>query len=571
MATLYFTNNADSGDGSFRDVLASSADGDVIKPDASAFAEVDEIEIRLSSSLATAKDLKISGNGKKIVFNAQGLSRVFGFSSGAEVTFEDCDFIGGVNTSTCGGLTALGSGCSLYLKRCMVAGCQSAKPIGAISTASSSYSWETVTLYDSIITGVSSYPVTRCNELVCVGCTFVGNGYNAAGGEFTNCLMEDEANRPSSFGFVSAPPDSIPYEDWSVDAWKSWDLRLSYDSAYLNGAAATLSDSDYYGDPRKVDGAIGAIEGSYLVIKNGESKELSSETTVDYLEVYSGGGLTLTENFWLMVDRFAMFSGGSVVGQGNFIIVPHDAFIKVGTTLVNVEIVQSSARILTLDATRRAISWTAEAPSVPVVLQRQEGDVWKTIANTNVSPFAVTPPLGVGEKIAAFDGEDFLYAVCESKILFHPFTVYTDALQIQTANRYNVVTGFILMSEYYKRGETPLLFARITDSETNALIDANTIASISYTAYKVTSTWGTITRTPVEGHENVAIPTSAILSELVTGDQRWTKDDDGYNFIYEPDSRVNTLFSDAGDYVIAIKIEFDEANPLPIEFVISVN
>ena len=48
MATLYFTNNADSGDGSFRAAWASMTNGDVVEPDPEVFAG-DVVEILISN------------------------------------------------------------------------------------------------------------------------------------------------------------------------------------------------------------------------------------------------------------------------------------------------------------------------------------------------------------------------------------------------------------------------------------------------------------------------------------------------------------------------------------------
>lgn len=126
------------------------------------------------------------------------------------------------------------------------------------------------------------------------------------------------------------------------------------------------------------------------------------------------------------------------------------------------------------------------------------------------------------------------------------------------------------MSEYYNRGETPVLFARIQDSATGEIIDPEEVDSISYTAYKVASSWGSEVRTPITGHTDVAIPASDILNALVTDDPRWTKDATGYNFTFEPDSRQTPLFANAGNYVLVVTVHFLEANPLPIEFEIEV-
>ena len=61
MSIIYFTNNADKGDGSLCAAIMSAKDGDVIRPDESVFERGSTIEILLASTLTIDKTLTLDG------------------------------------------------------------------------------------------------------------------------------------------------------------------------------------------------------------------------------------------------------------------------------------------------------------------------------------------------------------------------------------------------------------------------------------------------------------------------------------------------------------------------------
>lgn len=171
-----------------------------------------------------------------------------------------------------------------------------------------------------------------------------------------------------------------------------------------------------------------------------------------------------------------------------------------------------------------------------------------------------------------FDGESFLTTtVVAAPLDFHVWSVYNNTLLIDTSPKYTVVKDYMMMSSYYNRGETPLLFARVQDSADASLVPPAEVNDIVYSCFRKTTTWVSETRTPVAGHENVPIPVEAILPEAVTDDTRWTIDGSGYNFLYEPDSRINPIFPTVGKYEIVVTITFISGNPCPIVYDIEVN
>ena len=126
------------------------------------------------------------------------------------------------------------------------------------------------------------------------------------------------------------------------------------------------------------------------------------------------------------------------------------------------------------------------------------------------------------------------------------------------------------MANYYQAGETPLFFARLVDTADDSLITPERVESITYSCYKRSQPWGIETRNAVTGHENVYVPLTALESQLVTDDERWTVDDVGYNFHFEPDARTNPLFPSNGSYVVVFKVLPSTGNPIPIVYYVTV-
>ena len=85
MSTITVTTNADSGEGTLRNVIASSADGDTIKFDSSLSGEI----ITLTSGeigIEAGKDLTINGAGADgLSINGNDTSRIFNVDSNQDV------------------------------------------------------------------------------------------------------------------------------------------------------------------------------------------------------------------------------------------------------------------------------------------------------------------------------------------------------------------------------------------------------------------------------------------------------------------------------------------------------
>ena len=587
MATIYFTSNADSGDGTLRDAITNASVGDTIVPDPVAFENIEEVVISLSSSL-TLRPVTIAGSiNRRIVFDGQGSIRFANITSGLNIAFEYCDFKNGIQT----GSTSPFYVASLSTEETIsFANCRFFDNVGyycgffhaATANFKGTVSFRNCVAYGNTATRGATYPssIFAASAIVgainVIGCTFIG--------DMATAIVANGGTLNIVDSLYDARPDFDPTAAGFVDRTSN-DYRLAPGSTYLSGGS--LTGTDILGHTRS--GSIGAYDGSWLVARAAGSATVSASVTVDYCELASTGALTLAgSDVIVTVTKEASLASGASVSSTvrGYLVVPSGTS-STGVTLSNVVITSSGADALTFSATTTTLTWTATDSTKPVVLEYQNAGAWVTIAETTGTSYTYSLPAGTSVRL--FDGVDFLTATVTpaptpptpGALDFHSWGVYDATITveasvpyytvIETARAYETTTEYILMSVYYNRGESPLLFARITDSATGAIIDPTSVSGITYTCYKLSSGWGIESRTPVTDHEDVTVPTTALLSALVTDDSRWTIDTVGYNFIFEPDSRTAPIFPDAGEYVVVVTISFSNANPIPLSYNVSVN
>lgn len=588
MAVLYFTSNADSGDGTLRAVMTDAADGDEIRPDPVAFANSGDITISLSSGLPLVSVSIVGSATQRIILDRQSGGYFFRVtSSGQTLSFHYVDFANGYRTTSnespfyiaSANTTVSFVNCRFYGNVGVYSGFLRgvSGATGATLTFRNCVAYNNSHTNTSISASVFTYQSAANPSITLEGCTFDTDGEvpftNPAAYTITDCLFNGTNDWQIDFSTVG-------FVDRSAN-----DYRLAPGSAYLTGG--TLTGDDILGHART--GSIGAFDGSWIVV--GTASTVAANQTVDWLDLAASAVLTLDgQDRILTVARgvYAVGTGASVVSSTNGFVVAPSADALTNATLTNVVCAVAGAGASNLAATTTGISWSATDSTVSVVLQLQSGSTWTTIAQTAGTSYSTT--LDAGDVVRLFDGVQFLTATVPvppgptpTDFDFHAWGVYDATITVdvgvpyltttQTAAVYKVAKDFILMSQYFNRGETPVLFARIQNSETGDPISPSAVSSIVYTAYSKTVGWGSETRTPVEGHEGETVPNSAVLSALVppTDDPRWTVDPTGYNFIFEPDSTVNPIFPNAGDYVVVVTINFTNANPLPISFDVSVN
>ena len=273
MAIIYFTSNADSGDGSLRWAITQAQPGDVIRPDESVFDRGSIIEIVLASALNVDKNLTLDGGPFRVRLNGGGAVRgvivageavatitafdfiaCYGSSSGggarmnerAQATFNRCFFAG--CDSTYGGGIAVQKGGSATLNDCAVVGCRATTNYGGGIYASGD-----VVLNGVTVIGCAS--LQKSDVLLNTGVLLVARNSivgklmrsNSAEPTFESCVVNVAS---SDVGFVASPPDDLTVENWNANAWQNWDLRLLDDAS---GAPSPYRDSGDVGAMSRYD------------------------------------------------------------------------------------------------------------------------------------------------------------------------------------------------------------------------------------------------------------------------------------------------------------------------------
>ena len=261
MATIYFTNNANSGAGSLRQAVADAADGDVISPDPTVFAAGESVAIVLTGGLSVNKSLTISGGATKLTIStvSPDSSYALYFPVGAgTICLENLTVVGRVNAFAEVNIA----------RRCFFGG-NAANAHGVQGTTNSA-----IRLYDCVVTGFRRYGVYTVgaeSEQTLVRSTTVGNGlgnYHPANAAYTatDSIVDPV---PSSAGFVAPPPDALDAS--AALPWEDWDLRLLPTSPYATGATPTAGEYDVEGNARGVldGGATRYAVGAYEVVDSG--------------------------------------------------------------------------------------------------------------------------------------------------------------------------------------------------------------------------------------------------------------------------------------------------------------
>lgn len=299
MATIYFTNNADSGDGSLREAISLATAGDTISPSPSLSANNNEIQINLSSSIIVSKQLTFDAGNNVVILNAQSSCRVlqsYNVETVQPVTFNRFRFHNGT-TSSGGGIYYQGYDKDSYLFNNCVFSCGS-----AVNYGGAVYILKGAVIFNNCVVTCSKCSITSNGGGVRVAntslaavfndCTFAGNAVtdisvqSDANATFNNCLIVysssvincETLNSNSVASFVCPPAETVSNDDLTPTSYDDIDLRLLYNSNYLECGEA-VNSVDITGEQRKERGAVGAYEGGYFC--GGDIQEDYIET--DYL------------------------------------------------------------------------------------------------------------------------------------------------------------------------------------------------------------------------------------------------------------------------------------------------
>lgn len=262
MATIYFTNNASTGDGSLRLAIAAATDGDVIAPDPAVFAAGETIVVALTSALTVSKSLAIDAGATRLRLERSSqkvLSTLRAEADAGTLRLVGVDVVGEVTVVTTP---------EIALERCRLYG-NASNACGVRATPGA-----IITLTDCLVTGFSFRGVFcyQTGSITLVRTTIAGNGQDVYKGSAVGYSAVDSIVSPrcSEAGFVAPPPDTLEPVDLALP-WEEWDLRLLPTSPYATGATPAPGEYDVEGNARGVldGGATRYAVGAYEVVDSG--------------------------------------------------------------------------------------------------------------------------------------------------------------------------------------------------------------------------------------------------------------------------------------------------------------
>lgn len=592
MSLVYFTNNADAGDGSLRDAIERAEPGDTIAPDPNVSWGTDTIEIALSSRLNAPKNLTFDASPFRVRLTGQKAYSCLSLSAGVAALFRRFDFVEGYNATGGGCFHLSTSASNVAFESCLFAYGFSGNYGGNVYVYTGTASFRDCVVVAGYSTlgggGVRVGKLCRAFELI--RCTLIGNASFdlSIAAEAPDPIIEDSVvghatNQArvdaSSIGAVHPPPDVLPSRAETDALWRSWDLRLREDSPYARGAIGAREGAvDFLGNARQPGGSLGAYEGTWLVVKEGETRELTDSLAVDRIDVGSNANVLLKGDALYLCARF-----GGVVANSTFssegrayLAIPRDFELN-DVILSNVVRCENGAGLASFSARaispkRTKLEWTVSDPTRTIALEERVDGVWQTLAPCASGTELELDARSGRTSYRAFDGETFYYDDAWTVAGVQYRVVYALASASIPAQNWEVVVQTVSTTARVAPGQSVSILARIYDAfDVNAplLNDGSNVKSARYTCYFNTNNLFEEEYAPVQGHEDVELGPEALLEALQISDA-WTVDNVGYNLTITPDVRTAPLFERPGEYRIKVVVELYVGNPIVFYAPISV-
>lgn len=553
----------------------------------------------------------------------RGYGGTINFNSSGVLTVSDCTFSGCYATVESGGCFFFSSSGTKTITNCVFNSCSAPNGSVAIIASTGDVTFNRCLFANNTATSrgcIADFSAASAAATVVENCVAYGNSsgsgscsvvdYSISVGSVTvkGCTFGqsgaglDEVSTTNATITDSLLAQNVDFSTVGFIDLANHDFRLAPGSAYLSGATGYQSgDVDFLGHPRKDNGALGAYEGSWVVVDDNGTLTLSGDLITDYLIIGDGATITFSG-----VDRILAVTSGATIGGATFQNGTDSTgylAIPVGTVLTDATFTgvksatygagASGFSAAIASATTATLSWSATNANVPVLLEIQNGGAWNTLSASATSPYTATAdPIG-GQTFRLFDGVNFLTATSVSElaklyqVVAGTITVDADENDWRAVTlvktRWQVVSGTIPlnsdgnnwqvitylvsvtdMDQNVKPGQALSLLARVYDAYDNnspLLNDGSNISSVYYTCEKKTKGILDPEWSPVTGHNNVSVDPSCVLSQL-TEDDAWDVDQIGYNFALTPDIRTNPLFDDAGEYRIRVRVNLSSGNPV---------
>ena len=300
------------------------------------------------------------------------------------------------------------------------------------------------------------------------------------------------------------------------------------------------------------------VDGGFVCVGELDAADGAS---VAFLSERGDAVLTATES--------ATVGAASFSGVGYF-ATPPETDLTAATFAETIRRVDYSAGVETFAATATGpttarLEWSATDATARVCVERENAAApngWETLALTpteDASPLSVA--LSGRERFRIFDGQTFYVDAAWSSMFGQQFVVLSSYFRVANEKRtWEAKTKVISNTLNVKAGQSVTILARISDAfdaEALLLNDGTNIISVSYSALKKTGSLSS-NETPIDGHVNVAVPTTCVLEAPLTSDAWGEK----YNFILTPNIREKPIFPTTGNYSIKIEIVLADGNPI---------
>lgn len=326
MATVSFSNTADSGEGSFRAALDAAEDGDVLIPDPDVFRRGERIVIPISSLVQVKRSVQITSRHNPLrIVSASGISLY---------ARNDCEFLMVDGVEFVGRVLAYFR--RVRFDRCLLAG--NAEESYALQGTSG----QSVELVDTIVTGARRggiYQPGPDSTLRLLRTTVAGNREASRIPATVDFSAVDSIVDPvpSAAGFVLPPPDDLAGAVGALP-WESWNLAPTLSSPYAAGCASAHGEYDALGvcrgrarsDGSGTDYAVGALEAVdadyYLVGVGGSFRAPENWSTT------RGGAVTpaAVSPGVFLVDAGSTWTDAPP--DGSTLLVAGRAAVRVGTS-----------------------------------------------------------------------------------------------------------------------------------------------------------------------------------------------------------------------------------------------
>lgn len=407
MANIIVTSTADSGAGSLRAAIAGASSGDVITFDPVVFPVGSSTSILLSSTVNIGTTLEIDAGEtqtpRRVVLDGQGSVRVLQISASGSATIRGISIKNG-SATTAPGVYILSTGTNSFTD-CDVESCVAgATGSGAVFVTAAG----TNSFADCNFSGNTAYAggAFRANTAASnnsfLRCVFSTNEATANGGavalqnasdnSFTSCEFKN--NEAGTNGGAAYGTDS------SVVSFSSCEFSGNVATSGSDVSLASTASASF----ENCDASTGSV-----VAASTSTIEVVGEITTIGTLTLGTASLTIADGAALTITTSATISATTISSDGRGYLATASGIDISAATLSGVVACSYGAGIESFEISASGATWTADDDSIPILLERESGGSWTTIAD-DATGGSYSTTFALGETARAFDGVRFWLA-----------------------------------------------------------------------------------------------------------------------------------------------------------------